>query len=258
MAKQESPNSGLSENELKMYEIAESKYSVKEIPERLRPREEMERRGVKNVSDEVLLAIILRTGARGTNVIDLSRALLLHFGSLSNLANATMKELMNFKGIGKVKAQMLLCSLQIGRNMIKESLSETKAIKSPIDVINVLNEEIQTLDNEIFWVLHMDSKNQFDGKPEEITSGLLNSSLVHPREVFRKAIRDATCAVILAHNHPSGDPTPSPEDIKVTRQLVEAGKIIDIKVLDHIIIGRKSAGHSQYTSMREKGIVDFA
>ena len=258
MAQPKSPNNGLSDHELRMYEIAESKYSVKDIPERLRPREEMERRGVQNVSDEVLLAIILRTGARGTNVIDLARALLLHFGSLSNLANATIKELMNFKGIGKVKAQMLLCALQIGRNMIKETLPETKAIKSPIDVINALNEKVQTLDNEKFWVLHLDSKNQFDGKPEEITSGLLNSSLVHPREVFRKAIRDATCAVILAHNHPSGDPTPSPEDIKITRQLVEAGKIIDIKVLDHIIVGRKSTGNSQHTSMREKGIVDFA
>jgi DNA repair protein RadC len=258
MEKQKSSHNGLSENELRMYEISESKYSVKDIPERLRPREEMERRGVKNVSDEVLLAIILRTGARGTNVIDLSRALLLHYGSLSNLANATMKELTNFKGIGKVKAQILLSALQIGRNMIKESLPQTTAIKSPVDVINALNEEIQTLDKEIFWVLHLDSKNQFDSQPEVITTGLLNSSLVHPREVFRKAIRNATCAVILAHNHPSGDPTPSPEDIKITRQLVEAGKIIDIKVLDHIIIGRKSDNHTQHISMREKGIIDFA
>lgn len=258
MDKQTSSYNGLTENELKMYEISESKLCVKDIPERLRPREEMARRGVKNVSDEVLLSIILRTGARGTNVVDLSRALLLHYGSLSNLANATTKELVNFKGIGKVKAQMLQAALQIGRNMLKESLPEVKAIKSPIDVINALDEQIQTLDNEKFWVLHLDSKNQFDSQPEEITSGLLNSSLVHPREVFRKAIRNATCAVILAHNHPSGDPTPSPEDIKITRQLVEAGKIIDIKVLDHIIIGKKSDRHSQYTSMRENAIIDFS
>ncbi len=258
MSQQQSANSNLSENERKMYEITESKLCVKDIPERLRPREEMERRGVDKVSDEVLLAIILRTGATGANVIDLARAMILHFGSLSNLANASLKELMNFKGIGKVKAQILQASLQIGRNMIKESLSETITIKSSIDVVNALDDQIQTLDKEIFWVLHLDSKNQFDNHPEVITTGLLNSSLVHPREVFRKAIRNATCAVILAHNHPSGNPTPSPEDIKVTKQLIEAGKVIGIRVLDHVIIGRKSADNKRYISMREKGIVDFA
>ncbi len=259
MAKQKSDNNIDSDyDESEMYQIPESPMRVKELPAGLQPREEMERRGVDKVSDEVLLAIILRTGTTSTNVIDLARALLMHYGSLTNLANATIKELTRFKGIGKVKAQMLQAALQIGRNMMQESLSKVETIRSPMDVVNILNEHVQTLDCEVFWVLHLDSKNHFDGHPEKITTGLLNSSLVHPREVFRKAIRNATNSIILAHNHPSGDPTPSPEDIKVTKQLVNAGKIIGIKVLDHIIIGKKSDNHNQYTSIREKELVDFS
>lgn len=258
MAPQELSDSRLSPREEARYVIEESAMQVRDIPASLRPREEMARLGPENVSDVVLLAIILRTGTQGVNVVNLAQAILNHYdGSLTQLAGASIEELKKFKGISDVKAQMLMAALQIGRNMTREAVPEGARIKTPTDAVKALIHEARHLDTEVFWTLHLDSRNCLRRPPEVITQGLLDASLVHPREVFRDAIRSATAAVLLAHNHPSGDPTPSAEDIRITRQLVEAGKVIDIKVLDHVIIGRHASPTDGFVSMREQGVVDF-
>ncbi len=239
---------------------------VKDMPERLKPREIMDRMGKENVSDDILLSIILRSGARGTNVLDLARKLLQDYGSLTALASSSVEELCvkdsqktscRYKGLGKVKAQVLMAALQIGKNMVQETLPKRFCIKSPDDTYRLLKDHAQTLDTEIFWVLHLDAKNHLKSAPYTVTRGLLDASLVHPREVFREAIRSATAAIVVAHNHPSGDPSPSTEDLRITRQLVDAGKIIDIKLLDHVIIGKNRDHQDVFFSMREKGSVNF-
>jgi len=240
-----------------MYHIEESRFRVKDMPARIRPREEMERLGVENVSDDVLLAIVLRTGIRGINVVDLARGLLRHFGSLTGLASASVDELRNVKGMGKVKAQTLMAALQIAKKLSEEERPEKYRIRTPIDAARLLRDRVRVLDTEVFWSMHLDARNYLKNVPVEVTRGLLDCSLVHPREVFRDAIRTATAAIVLAHNHPSGDTTPSAEDIRITRQLVEAGRIVDIKVLDHVILTKPTVGKAEFLSLRESGVVDF-
>lgn len=236
------------------YVIERTGCKVKDIPERLRPREEVERFGVGNVSDDVLLAVVLRSGAQGRNVIELSRQLINDFGSLTAMAKSSVDELSSdrYRGLGRVKAQVLMAALELGKRMNEEQLPERVVVKTPQDVSRILSDRARTLDREVFWVLRLDSKNYLKGEPLDITSGLLDASLVHPREVFREAVRSATAAVVLAHNHPSGDPSPSTDDIRTTKQMIEAGRIVDIKVLDHVILGE-----GRFTSLREEGIVRF-
>jgi DNA repair protein RadC len=240
------------------YEITAHPYRVCDMPARLRPREAMERLGTEHVTDDVLLAVILRSGTRGMNVAELSRALLRHYGSLTALAKVSLPELMTFPGIKRAKALGLKASLELAKRLAEESLAEKQSVRSPEDAAGILREKARTLDKETFWVLMLDAKNRLQGQPADISQGLLNASLVHPREVFREAIRAASAAVVLAHNHPSGDATPSAEDVRITKQLVEAGQIVDIRVLDHVIIGRVSdpAGRD-FLSLREAGIVEF-
>lgn len=240
------------------YVIEERAWRVRDMPECLRPREEMERLGREHVSDDVLLAIILRSGVRGVNVVTLARRLLKKHGSLSALAGASLAELAEETGMGPVKAQVLAAALEIARRLGEESAPIRAQIKTPRDAANLLKNHARVLDVEVFWVLLLDAKNHLKGRPLETTRGVLDASLVHPREIFREAIRSAAAAVVLAHNHPSGDPAPSAEDIRITKQLVGAGKIIDIKVLDHVIIGKSSApGTDNFFSMREEGSVSF-
>jgi DNA repair protein RadC len=240
------------------YKIDPSEWRVNDMPMRIRPREETERLGIENVSDDVLLALILRAGVKGCNVVDLARGLLKRYGSLTSMASASTGELARFKGIGPVKAQILKAALELGVRLNSEALPQNPAIKNPGDVAKVLADRVRTLDVEVFWVLLLDTKNRLIGRPVEATSGILNSSLVHPREIFREAIRTACGAVVLAHNHPSGDPAPSREDLNITKQLVDAGKIVDIKVLDHVIVGGlDDSGELRYLSLRESGMADF-
>ncbi|OVE75400.1 hypothetical protein BVX97_04845 [bacterium E08(2017)] len=242
------------------YLIDGESWQVRDIPERLRPREEMDRVGVVNVADDVLLSVILRSGARGRNVVELARQLLRDYGSLTDLAKSSVDELASgkYKGLGKVKAQVLMASLELGRRMNKEEMPDQPAVRTPDDVARLLSDKARRLDSEVFWVIRLDTKNKLKGEPIDVTRGLLDASLVHPREVFREAVRSATSAVVLAHNHPSGDPSPSVDDIRITKQMVEAGRIVDIKVLDHVIIGAPDAGGgSRHVSMREDGIVRF-
>lgn len=242
------------------YVIEHESWQVRDIPERLRPREEMHRIGVGNVSEDVLLSVVLRSGAHGRNVVELARQLLRDYGSLTSMAKSTVDELSSsrYKGLGRVKAQVLLAALELGRRMYEEGTPVKRVIKTPEDVARILGDRVRTLETEIFWVLRLDAKNNLKGEPVDVTKGLLDASLVHPREVFREAIRSATAGVVLVHNHPSGDPSPSADDIRITKQMVEAGRIVDIKVLDHVILGSPlSSGGSRYVSLREDGIVKF-
>jgi len=242
------------------YAIQESAWRVRDMPERLRPREEMTRLGVTNVSDDVLLAIVLRSGVKGSNVIHLARGLLHKYGSLTALAAAPVEEVRtSVKGMGLVKSQVLSAALELARRLNEEAAPERYRIRTPEDAARLLRDRTRLLEKEVFWVLLVDSKNYLKGRPVDVTHGLLDSSLVHPREVFREAVRSATAAVVLAHNHPSGDPVPSAEDLRVTRQLVDAGRVIDIKVLDHVIVGKVStSGAKDFYSMREEGVCEFA
>ena len=221
----------------------------------------MERLGVENVSEDVLLAIVLRGGVRGCNVLDLARILLKEYGSLTALAGASVEDMTRrFKGrgVGRVKAQVLKAALELGRRLNEELLPERVLVRTPEDVARLMRDRCRTLDREIFWVLCLDTKNRMKGKPEEVSQGLLDASLVHPREVFRSAVIASTAAAVLVHNHPSGDPSPSAEDVRITRQLIEAGKIMGIKVLDHVIIGTAGGtGAPDFLSMREGGVVAF-
>jgi DNA repair protein RadC len=240
------------------YPVQPSRSTVRDMPERMRPREELERRGVGYVADDVLVAVILRSGIRGMNVRDLARELLQRYGSLTALASASVEELSRMPGMGRVKAQVLLAALEIGRRLNEERFTTTPPVRTPYDAACLLQADARTLDKEVFWVLHLDAKNRLKGRPAVITSGLLDASLVHPREVFRDAVRSATAAVVLAHNHPSGDPAPSPDDVRVTKQLVDAGRTLDIRVLDHIVVGRPGEdGQVRFVSMREDGIAVF-
>lgn len=241
-----------------VYVIEPSAGRVRDIPERLRPREEMTRLGAGHVSDDVLLAVILRGGVRGLNVLDLARGLLKHYGSLSAIAAAPQGELSQFRGLGPVKAQTLIAALEIGKRLVEEGVPKRFAIRRPEDAVRLLQARAKALDHEVFWVLPLDAKNVLKDGPWDVTRGLLDASLVHPREVFRPAVRTAAAAVVLSHNHPSGDPAASAEDLRITRQLVSAGRIMDIRVLDHVILGAAGEdGGNGFLSMREAGLVEF-
>jgi len=240
------------------YQIAGRAPRVCDVPARQRPRELFERVGPEGVPDDVLVALILRSGVQGLSVIELARGLVQHYGSLTALAQASVNELAEFPGMGKVKAQVLKAALELARRTAEEATPERATINTPADAAAVLRERARSREEEIFWVLPLDAKNRLKRPPFEITRGLLDASLVHPREVFREAIRSSCAAIVLCHNHPSGDPQPSAEDIRVTRQIVEAGKIVNIDVMDHIILGRqRSKGDLDFFSMREAGLVKF-
>ncbi len=240
------------------YSIKPDALRVKDMPAQLRPREEFERVGAENVSDAVLLALILRTGTQGINVVEVSQRLLSSFGSLTALAKASVKELQSVDSIGPVKAQMIKASMELAQRLTRESVGERPIVTSPEQAAAVLRERARILQHEVFWALMLDTKNRLIGEPQQISQGTLNSSLVHPRELFKKAVEHSCAAIILAHNHPSGDPTPSSEDIKVTKQLIGAGEVMGIKVLDHIVIGhRKYHNSTDFLSLREAGLVTF-
>ena len=241
------------------YEVRPSTLRVCDMPARLRPREAFERLGAENVSDAVLLALLLRTGSRGLNVVDVSQLLLSAFGSLTALARASVKEIQAIESIGPVKAQMIKAAMELAQRLARESVGERPLITTPEQAVAVLRERARVLQHEVFWALMLDTKNRLIGEPQQISEGTLNSSLVHPRELFKRALQHSCAAIILAHNHPSGDPAPSAEDIKVTRQLVRAGEVMGIKVLDHIVVGhRRSVATSDFISLREAGLVNFA
>ena len=231
---------------------------AKDLPKALQPREKFDRLGPENLSESDLLALLLRTGTAGTNVVELAETLLLQYGSLSALSRTSIAELQKIHGIGKEKAKILKAALEIGRRLVQENVGENPRIASPEEAAAVLRERARGLDREVFWVLLLDTKSRLMAPPCEVSKGTLNSSLVHPREIFKPAIQNSAASIILAHNHPSGDPSPSAQDIRITKKLIEAGKTMEIKVLDHLIIGRKTRdGANDFLSLREAGLAEF-
>lgn len=225
-------------------------YTIKDLPEDDRPREKLYKYGVKALSNSELLAIIIRTGNTKNTAIEIAQQLLaLDKRGLAFLTELSFEELTSINGIGKCKASQIISTLELAKR-ISATTGESKIkITSPKEVVNILMEEMRYLKKEFFKIVLLDTKNQIISI-ENISIGSLNSSIVHPREVFNIAIKRSSASIILAHNHPSGDPTPSKEDINVTNRLVQCGDIIGIKVLDHIIIG-----DGNYKSLKEKNII---
>lgn len=221
--------------------------SLKEFPEEARPREKLLRLGAGALSEAELLAIVLRTGTRNVTAIQLAYQLLSR-GGLRFLQEATVEELSQIPGMGLAKAAQVKSAVELGKRMGLNQASRA-VIKSPADVQELLMEEMRYLDREFFRLVLLNTKNQVISV-ENISVGSLNSSLVHPREVFKPAIKRSAAAIILTHNHPSGDPTPSKEDGEVTRRLAEAGKLLGIEVLDHIIFG-----DGRIVSLKERGML---
>lgn len=245
--------------EEKIIEYPISRQRIKDIPETERPRELFERDGPESVNDRVLLAILLRSGVRGHSVVDLADELLNRFGSLPALAKEPVEEIARIPGMGRVRAQVVKAALELSRRMQRSQLPERAEIRTPGDAAKLIAADSRALEVEQFWVVLLDTKYRLRRPPQPISRGILDACLVHPREVFKEAIRACAAAVVLVHNHPSGDPSPSREDIKLTRQLIEVGRIMDIEVLDHVIVGSLSDRHpTGFTSLRESGLVSFS
>ncbi|MCL4868773.1 MAG: DNA repair protein RadC [Anaerolineae bacterium] len=213
-----------------------------------RPRERMMMVGAAALSSAELLAIVLRTGTGGENVVRLAERVLARFGGLPGLVRASPKEIMQVKGIGAAKALEIKSALELGRRAMIATPEERPRVSSPSDAANLLMSEMSYLEQEHLRVIMLDTRNRVLGTPT-IYVGSLNTSVVRLAEVFKPAIKENAAAIIVVHNHPSGDPSPSPEDIRVTRELVRAGKLLDIGLLDHLIIG-----HHRYVSLKERGL----
>lgn len=221
---------------------------IKELPESERPRERLASLGARALTNAELLALVLGTGNQGESAVHLAERLLGTFGDLRGLLNCTVSELQTVPGIGPARASQLVAIVELSARVALARWQQT-VIRQPADVVSLLMPRFQQLSQEEFWVITLDTKNKVLSI-DEVFRGSLNASIVHPREVFRRAISRSAAAMIVAHNHPSGDPTPSREDIEVTRRLVEAGKIIGIEVLDHVVFG-----DGKTVSMKEKGLV---
>jgi DNA repair protein RadC len=224
-------------------------FMLRDVPHEERPRERMQQFGAQALSNAELLAILLRTGTYAESAVRLAQKVLIEAGSLRNLVDMNMEQLMTIKGIGSAKALQIQASIELGRRLARTSMSDTITIRSPQDVSTYLMEDLRYLQKEHFVCLFLNTKNHVIGQ-ETLSMGSLNASIVHPREVFRAAIKRSSASIICVHNHPSGDPTPSPEDIQMTARLVEAGQIIGIEVLDHIILGDQ-----KFVSLKEKGFM---
>ncbi|MFZ5631801.1 MAG: RadC family protein [Bacillota bacterium] len=222
---------------------------MKDMPADQRPRERLIREGSRALSDPELMAILLRTGSSDKTAVELATEVLIRFSGLKNLVQAGVEELSSIKGIGPAKAAQLKAAFEMGRRVASISESDRPAVKGPEDAALMVMEEMRHLDREHFCALLLNTKHQVVAK-ETISIGTLNSSLVHPRELFKTAIKRSASAIILVHNHPSGDPSPSREDREITQRLRDAGSIIGIEVLDHIIIG-----DNKFISFRDKGMI---
>ncbi|WP_409370532.1 RadC family protein [Lysinibacillus sp. 38-6] len=214
-----------------------------------RPRERLLRQGAMSLSNQELLAILLRTGTKEESVLVLANRVLSTFERLHHLKHATIEEMVAIKGIGEVKAIQILAAIELGRRLSQKQNDDKYTVRSPQDAAAYLMPDMTSLSQEHFVVLFLDVKNQIIHK-KTIFIGGLNASIVHPREIFREAVKRSAASIICAHNHPSGVPTPSPEDIEVTKRIQEAGFIIGIELLDHVIIG-----DHQFISLKEKGFM---
>lgn len=228
---------------------ANNRYTIKDLPLNERPREKLSKYGVRSLSNAELIAVIIRTGQRDDTAIDLAnRILSIDSSGIAFLKDASIEELKTIKGIGDCKAAQIQAAIELGKRISSNRGKKIK-VDSPLVLVDLLMEKMRYLKKEHFKIAILDTKNQIISI-ERISVGNLNASIVHPREVFNIAIRRSANAIILIHNHPSGDPAPSTEDINITNRLIEAGSIIGIKVLDHIIIG-----DDNYVSFKQRNII---
>jgi DNA repair protein RadC len=219
---------------------------IRDLPVDLRPRERMAFAGPNALNTAELLAIILRVGGRGENVIRMAERLLTKFGGIAGLAQASLDELAHEHGMGQAKATQIKAALELGRRLQVASPQERPQVRGPADVANLLMLEMGLLEQEHLRTVLLDTKN-YVIRVNNVYIGSLNSAAVRVGEIFRDAIRANSASIIVVHNHPSGDPTPSPEDVRVTEMMVEAGQLLDIEVLDHLVIGRNT-----YISLKER------
>lgn len=220
--------------------------TIREMPDEDRPREKLQKFGSGALTDSELLAILLRVGVQGESVVALSQRLLRDYGGLTGLSRVPFEQLCELRGMGEAKAAQLKAALEIGRRLLLAGPEERLTVRSPGDIATVLMLEMADLEQEHLKLVLLNTKNQVT-RMSTFYKGTVNSSQVRVAELFKEAVRHNATSIILAHNHPSGDPSPSPEDIRITELAIEAGKLLEIEILDHIVIG-----HQRWLSLREK------
>jgi len=228
--------------------VVEYRPMIRDLPQGERPRERLVHYGPGALSTAELLAIILRVGVTGENVVRVAERLLARYDGLPGLAQATISELCQEKGLGEAKAAEIKAALELGRRLLVAAPHERPQVRSPADAANLLMAEMSLLAQEHLRTVLLDTRNRVLSIPT-IYVGSLNAAAVRVGEVFREAIRASAAGMIVVHNHPSGDPSPSPEDVQVTRMIVEAGALLSIDVLDHLVIG-----HQRFVSLKERGL----
>ena len=226
---------------------------IQEMPAAERPRERLASQGAAALSDSELLAILLRTGLPGKNAVELARHLLAQHGSLAGLARCSVKEISAVKGIGLAKAVQLAAAFGLGNRLARETLTKAR-IDTPELIFDFLGAEMRALRNESLRLLLLDARYRLL-RMEEISTGSISESIAHPREIFRPALIYSAFAVVVVHNHPSGDPSPSEADYKITRRLAEAANILQITLLDHVIIGGNETNRKAFYSFKEAGLL---
>ncbi len=222
--------------------------TIKDLPPSDRPTERLLENGATSLSTPELIAVILRTGTEGRNVTRLAEDLLAKAGGLNGLLRAPISEIRTHRGIGKVKVAQLKAALEIGRRLREDHPEERRQVRSPADIADMLLLEMGPLEHEQFRVVLLDNKNRVVSV-RKLYDGSVNTSIVRVAEVFRDAIRENCAALVVVHNHPSGDPAPSSEDVRVTKEIVQAGRLLQIDVLDHVILGR-----SRFESLKQRGL----
>src|SRR5438552_1785976 len=226
---------------------------IREMPQEERPREKLAAHGASTLTNPELIAILLRTGVVGTNAIEVARELLETYGSLTGLSRCNVDELAKIRGVGFAKAVQLVAAFGLGQRLARETLSKQK-IDSPELVNELIGPEMRRLRKESLRVILLDTRYHLI-RVEEVSMGSVNESIAHPRDVFRPALVASAYAVIVVHNHPSGDASPSQTDHSLTRRLAEAAELLQIKLLDHIVIGAPSEGNPGYFSFKEAGVL---
>ena len=223
---------------------------IKEMINSEKPRERLELIGVENLSAEELIAILIRTGSKNDSSKTLGAKILSHYKNINNLSNATLSSLTKIKGVGKAKATSLISAIELGKRVYYQDDKTNIFLRNTNEIYNYMHEILHDKKQEYFYALYLDSKLKLISK-KMIFKGTLNTSTVHPREVFKEAILESAAFIIVVHNHPTGDPSPSTEDNEITKALFETGNIIGIKVIDHIIIGKKIY-YSYYEKIKEE------
>ena len=230
--------------------MEEEKYSyrISDMQASQRPRERLEKLGAGSLNDAELLGILIRVGLPGENAVQVGQRILNHLGGLSGIHRADFADVCQEKGIGSAKAAQIKAAIELGRRMVRDNPEESVTVHSPQDAADLVMYEMVAFEQEELRVILLDTRNRVI-RIEEVYRGSLNASQVRVGELFKSAVKRSAASLIVVHNHPSGDPTPSPDDIAITRAIIQAGKLLDIDVLDHLIVGR-----GRFVSLKERGL----